>query len=95
MPRQPILAATLLLTFATLATGCATYQTPGAAVNLGDIDRADIAAEATAKESGLTNAWGSRSTIDRKRVAAEQAAFDLMLGEAAKTWAGIASTHGS
>ncbi len=49
-------------------------------------------AESTAKASGLTNIWGSRGTIDRKRVEAEQAAFRQMLAEAKKTWHRISST---
>ena len=47
-------------------------------------------AEATAKASGLTNAWGSRDTIDKKRLDAEQRAFLLLISEAEKTWQGIA-----
>jgi hypothetical protein len=46
-------------------------------------------AESTAKASGLTNAWGSRETIDRKRIATEQEAFSQVLLEAEKTWKGI------
>jgi hypothetical protein len=46
-------------------------------------------AESTAKASGLTNAWGSRETIDRKRIATEQEAFSQLLLEAEKTWKGI------
>jgi hypothetical protein len=43
-------------------------------------------AEATTKASGLTNAWGSRDTIDKKRVEAEKDAFQQLLAEAEKTW---------
>jgi hypothetical protein len=46
-------------------------------------------AESTQKVSGLTNFWGSQSTIDRKRVEAEQGAFDKLLSQASTTWAGI------
>jgi len=45
--------------------------------------------EATAKQSGLTNAWGSTDTVDRKRIAAEQEAVDALLTEARATWARI------
>lgn len=45
--------------------------------------------EATAKQSGLTNAWSSTDTVDRKRVAAEQEAIDLLLTEAQATWSRI------
>jgi hypothetical protein len=48
-------------------------------------------AEATAKATGLTNIWSSRSTIDGKRVEAEQQAFDGLLRQAAATWKGIAA----
>lgn len=48
-------------------------------------------AEATAKASGLTNVWSSRSTIDKKRVEAEQQAFDGLMTQAAVTWKGIAT----
>jgi hypothetical protein len=50
-------------------------------------------AEATSKTSGLTNIWSSSSTIDKKRVEAEQAAFDLLLAQATTTWAGIANQY--
>jgi hypothetical protein len=40
--------------------------------------------------AGLTNAWGSRDTIDRKRLEAEKQAFENLLLESAKTWKGIA-----
>jgi hypothetical protein len=50
-------------------------------------------AEATDKEAGLTNAWSSNDTVDRKRLAAEQEACKLMLAEAAKTWNGIVEEH--
>jgi hypothetical protein len=48
-------------------------------------------AEATAKTTGLTNVWSSRSTIDKKRVEAEQQAFDGLMTQAATTWKGIAA----
>jgi hypothetical protein len=47
-------------------------------------------AESTAKASGLTNVWSSRSTIDKKRVEAEQQAFDGLMTQAATTWRGFA-----
>lgn len=50
-------------------------------------------AEATAKETSLTNIWGESSTIDRKRVETEQKAFDQLVIEAGKTWAGISKPH--
>jgi len=48
-------------------------------------------AESTAKTSGLTNIWSSSSTIDKKRVEAEQQAFDQLMSQAAITWKGIAA----
>jgi hypothetical protein len=48
-------------------------------------------AEATAKASGLTNVWSSQSTIDKKRIEAEQQAFDGLMTQAAVTWRGIAA----
>jgi hypothetical protein len=48
-------------------------------------------AEATAKTTGLTNVWSSRSTIDKKRVEAEQQAFDGLMTQAGTTWKGIAT----
>ena len=48
-------------------------------------------AEDTAKVSGLTNLWSSRSTIDKKRIEAEQQAFDALMTQAAVTWKGIAA----
>jgi hypothetical protein len=52
-------------------------------------------AEATAKASGLTNVWSSRTTIDKKRVEAEQQAFDGLMTQAAVTWKGIATQYQS
>ena len=49
--------------------------------------------EATAKESGLANFWSSEDQLDKKRIAAEQGAFDALVGELEKTWRGIASQH--
>lgn len=46
-------------------------------------------AESTARTSGLTNVWGSRETIDRKRVEAESDAFNKVLIEAKRSWEGI------
>ncbi len=45
--------------------------------------------EATARASGLTNVWSSSDTIDKKRLEAEQEAFDQLISEAGITWAGI------
>jgi hypothetical protein len=50
-------------------------------------------AEATAKASGLTNVWSSQSTIDKKRIEAEQQAFDGLMTQAATTWKGIATQY--
>jgi hypothetical protein len=50
-------------------------------------------AEATAKASGLTNAWGSSDTIDKKRREAEGRAFASMLAEAKKTWDGFTKQY--
>jgi hypothetical protein len=50
-------------------------------------------AESTAKASGLTNVWSSRSTIDKKRVEAEQQAFDGLMTQVATTWKGIAAQY--
>lgn len=49
--------------------------------------------EATAKTAGLTNVWGSSSTVDLKRVEAEQESFKLLLPQLEKTWAGIARQY--
>ncbi len=46
-------------------------------------------AEATARTSGLTNAWGSSDLVDRKRIEAEAQAFNLLVAEAGKAWAAI------
>ncbi len=51
------------------------------------------AAEATAKSQGLTNVWGTRDTIDRKRLDAERQATALLLIQAATTWTGIAEQY--
>ena len=51
-------------------------------------------AEATAKASGLTNAWGSSDTVDRKRIEAEEDAFRQLVAEAGKAWGGIAKQYG-
>jgi hypothetical protein len=50
-------------------------------------------AEATAKTAGLTNVWSSRSTIDKKRVEAEQQAFEGLMTQATTTWNGIATQY--
>ena len=50
-------------------------------------------AESTARTSGLTNVWSSRNTIDKKRVEAEQQAFDGLMTQAATTWKGIAAQY--
>lgn len=50
-------------------------------------------AEATAKASGLTNAWSSSDTIDKKRLEAEKESFSLLIAEVEKTWAGIANQY--
>ncbi len=49
--------------------------------------------EATAKSMGLTNAWGSSSTVDLKRIEAEQEAFKLLIPQLEKTWVGIAKQY--
>lgn len=51
--------------------------------------------EATATATGLTNAWGSSDTLDRKRLEAERAAVSLLLLEAGRTWQGIIGEHGA
>ena len=50
-------------------------------------------AESTARKSGLTNIWNSRSTIDAKRLEAEQAAVTGLLDQAGRTWKGIAAQY--
>lgn len=50
-------------------------------------------AEATAKASGLSDAWGSSDSVDKKRLEAEQQAFTQLLVEAQKTWAGITDRY--
>lgn len=49
--------------------------------------------EATAKSTGLTNAWGSSGTVDLKRIEAEQEAFKLLIPQLEKTWVGIARQY--
>ncbi len=51
-------------------------------------------AEGTAKATGLTNAWSSRDTVDRKRIGAEREAFQLLMTEAARTWSSVAAQYG-
>lgn len=46
-------------------------------------------AEATVRASGLTSMWGTNEMVDRKRLEAEQAAFDQLLVEAARNWGAI------
>lgn len=43
-------------------------------------------AEATVRSSGLTSMWGTNEMVERKRLEAEQAAFDQLMVEAARTW---------
>ena len=50
-------------------------------------------AEATEKDSGLTNAWSSSDTVDAKRIAAEREACRQLLTEARQTWSGIVAEH--
>jgi hypothetical protein len=67
------------------------YITSTASALLVDVRTGFIygAAEATQKQSGLTNVWNSRSTIDRKRMEAETQAVTLLMEQTAKTWSGI------
>lgn len=51
-------------------------------------------AETTVTASGLTNAWGSRDTVDRKRLEAEKQAFEQLLVEARKTWNSVIRQQG-
>ena len=46
-------------------------------------------AETTAQLGALTNVWGQRDTIDRKRLEAERQAFSRLCDEAAISWQGI------
>lgn len=50
-------------------------------------------AESTAKTSGLTNAWSSSDTVDKKRLEAEREAFSLLLEQSEKTWSGVANQY--
>ncbi|WP_428310030.1 hypothetical protein [Hydrocarboniphaga sp.] len=50
-------------------------------------------AEATAKTSGLSSAWGEAKVVDKKRLEAEQQAFTQLLAETEKTWDGIAKRY--
>lgn len=52
-------------------------------------------AEATARATSLTNAWGSSDTVDLKRLEAEKAAVALLLLEGQRTWQGIVAQHGA
>lgn len=51
-------------------------------------------AEATARTSGLTNAWGSSDVVDRKRIEAEAQALTQLVTEAGKTWGSIVKQYG-
>ena len=46
-------------------------------------------AQAQASEVGLTNFWSSSRVIDNRRLLAERASMDKLVGELGKTWAGI------
>jgi hypothetical protein len=50
-------------------------------------------AQSTAKVGDLASAWGSSAVVDKKRLDAEQLAFSQLMGDAAKTWAGIAKQY--
>lgn len=50
-------------------------------------------AEATAKTSGLTNVWESSSTVDRKRVQAEEEAFGKLVEQTSKAWTGVVKQY--
>lgn len=50
-------------------------------------------ADATAKATGLTSAWSSDATVDKKRVEAEQLAFNDLIKAANQTWQGIVEQY--
>jgi hypothetical protein len=50
-------------------------------------------AEATARTAGLTSVWGTRDTVDRKRMEAEEESFSQLLDQMAKTWSGIVKQY--
>ncbi|MCC7293608.1 MAG: hypothetical protein IT449_16245 [Phycisphaerales bacterium] len=50
-------------------------------------------AEGTAHDSQLASAWNSGEAVDTSRLRAERKAFEQMLGEFEKTWAGVIAEH--
>jgi hypothetical protein len=50
-------------------------------------------AEASARESKSASVWSSSDTVDDLRVVTERKAFELLLPEIQKTWAGVVKTH--
>jgi hypothetical protein len=50
-------------------------------------------AEATAKKTGLTNIWSSGSTVDTKRLEAEEESFTRLFEQLSRTWSGIARQY--
>jgi hypothetical protein len=51
-------------------------------------------AEATVKETRLTNAWNNNDAVDKVRRDAEQGAFAKLVPELEKVWDGIVKTYG-
>lgn len=50
-------------------------------------------AEATDKETGLTNVWMTDSALDSARRKAERDAFEKLVGEMEKMWGGVVKQH--
>lgn len=48
---------------------------------------------ATAKQSGLADAWASGDAVDKKRLETEQRAFTLLMTEGEKLWGGIVERY--
>jgi hypothetical protein len=50
-------------------------------------------AEATSQQKRLTSSWQSSEAVDQTRRTAEAEAFDKLVGELERTWAGVLTTH--
>ena len=50
-------------------------------------------AEATAKESALTNGWSNRSTVERSRRKTEREAFEKLLADFTRAWPQVVQTY--
>ncbi|MEE8153813.1 MAG: hypothetical protein V3T53_02510 [Phycisphaerales bacterium] len=51
------------------------------------------AAEASAKQSALTNAWSNRSTVERSRRKTERESFEKLLADFTRAWPQVVRTY--